>query len=986
VSVNHGANQSFTITPNSGYHVDSVVVDGANQGAIANYNFLNVTANHTIAAYFSINTYTITATASAGGSIAPSGAVSVNHGANQSFTITPNSGYHIDSVVVDGVNQGAITNYDFLNVTANHTIAAYFSINAYTITATASAGGSIAPSGSVSVNHGANQSFTITPNSGYHIDSVVVDGANQGAIANYDFLNVTANHTIAAYFSISNFTITASATGGGSIAPSGSVGVTSGANQLFAITPNPGYHIDSVVVDGVDQGTIANYTFTNVLANHTIAAYFSINVYTIVASAGPNGSIAPSGSIMVNYGSNQSFAVTPDPTYHIDSVVVNGVNQGPVASYDFINITANHAITAYFSLNAYTITATAVGGGSIAPSGSVSVSHGANQSFTITPNSGDHIDSVVVDGVNQGAVSGYSFLNVTASHTITAYFSIDTYTILASASAGGSIAPSGAVVVNSGANQLFTIAPNSGYHIDSVVVDGANQGTVANYNFLNVTANHTIAAYFSIQIYTITATAVGSGSIAPSGIIAVTHGGNQGFTIAPDFYHHIDSVVIDGSNAGTITSHTFTNVMANHSITAYFTIDYITFLTVTPDTLFNENPEKPGKSKRPARRGKNQIANWSNLFDETVVQGGFAPGTSESDSGGGAIVGVSHVYRRSASPIYPKWTPVKDSSKIRTWVRLSKWSFKRQAGTGFIGKGYKEFQRTLRDKTGKHTGPTGGLDSTTDSKNKRLYKQFKRLYPRKHNNKLFAELIALKMNIATSQLGKTPAGFGDLIFDVDGNIFDEMSILQISEKADTLMTYWQGHVQEEYDSLYSAVAAINRAFVGPFDTLSFETQDSFFVNGKLVLKGQVAIGDVPFMKLPIPFVPTRIFAQNADVESEDEPDENDDFDDSDLDHDEEDEIPLAARLFQNFPNPFNPSTRIGFRLGEASLVTVKVYNILGQEIGVLIDNEEFDEGFNSVEFVANGNSTGTYFYRIEAQGLEEEGLRTVETKKMLLLR
>src|SRR6185503_6532815 len=151
----------------------------------------------------------------AGGTITPSGAVSVNHGANQSFTIAPSTGFHIDSVVVDGSNQGAVTNHSFTNVTANHTIAAFFSINVYTITASASAGGSITPSGAVSVNHGANQSFTIAPNTGFHIDSVVVDGANQGAVTNHSFTNVTANHTIVAFFSINVYTITASASAGG---------------------------------------------------------------------------------------------------------------------------------------------------------------------------------------------------------------------------------------------------------------------------------------------------------------------------------------------------------------------------------------------------------------------------------------------------------------------------------------------------------------------------------------------------------------------------------------------------------------------------------------------------------------------------------------------------------------------------------------------------------------------------------------------------
>jgi hypothetical protein len=72
-------------------------------------------------------TYTITASAGPGGSISPSGTVVVNKGASQTFTITPNSGYAISAVTVDGSNKGAITTYPFTNVTANHTISATFS-------------------------------------------------------------------------------------------------------------------------------------------------------------------------------------------------------------------------------------------------------------------------------------------------------------------------------------------------------------------------------------------------------------------------------------------------------------------------------------------------------------------------------------------------------------------------------------------------------------------------------------------------------------------------------------------------------------------------------------------------------------------------------------------------------------------------------------------------------------------------------------------
>ena len=73
----------------------------------------------------------------------------------------------------------------------------------------------------------------------------------------------------------------------------------------------------------------------------------------------------------------------------------------------------------------------------------------------------------------------------------------DTYTITASAGANGSISPSGAVVVPSGADQMFAIAPVACYHIDDVVVDGSSVGAMTAYTFPAVSANHTIAAAFA---------------------------------------------------------------------------------------------------------------------------------------------------------------------------------------------------------------------------------------------------------------------------------------------------------------------------------------------------------------------------------------------------------------------------------------------------------------------------------------------------------
>ena len=107
-----------------------MTVDGASVGAVTSYTFTNVTANHTIAATFAadvVTTYTVTPTAGAGGSISPSSAQTVVSGASSPvFIITPAADYHIANVVVDGVSLGAMSLFQFTNVTANHTIAASF--------------------------------------------------------------------------------------------------------------------------------------------------------------------------------------------------------------------------------------------------------------------------------------------------------------------------------------------------------------------------------------------------------------------------------------------------------------------------------------------------------------------------------------------------------------------------------------------------------------------------------------------------------------------------------------------------------------------------------------------------------------------------------------------------------------------------------------------------------------------------------------------
>jgi hypothetical protein len=88
--------------------------------------------------------------------------------------------------------------------------------------------------------------------------------------------------------------------------------------------------------------------------------------------------------------------------------------------------------------------------------------------------------------------------------------------------------------------------------------------------------------------------------------------------------------------------------------------------------------------------------------------------------------------------------------------------------------------------------------------------------------------------------------------------------------------------------------------------------------------------------------------------------------------------PTDFVLQQNFPNPFNPSTKIGFNLPDRNFVTLKVYNVLGSEILTLL-NEDMSAGYYQIDFNAEGLTSGVYFYTLSTHNF-------TSTKKMIILR
>ncbi len=224
-------------------------------------------------------------------------------------------------------------------------------------------GGSVSPSDPVVVDVGGSQTFTLTPDAHYHIDQVLLDGTtplsitdNHNGTFSCTVSNVTADHAIGVTFAIDVNVVTAGAGSGGTISPNGAMTVAYGGDQTFIIYPDAHHHIDQVLLDGTTPigvtdigGGRFSATLTNVTAGHSLIASFAIDTFTITAGAGGGGSIDPSGSVVVAYGDNQTFDITPDADHHIVDVVADGNHQGPITSYDFGDVHENHTISATFA-------------------------------------------------------------------------------------------------------------------------------------------------------------------------------------------------------------------------------------------------------------------------------------------------------------------------------------------------------------------------------------------------------------------------------------------------------------------------------------------------------------------------------------------------------------------------------------------------------------------------------------------------------------
>jgi len=494
IKVESGSFKTFEMIPDEGYRVNDVLVDGISFGPIDRHTFFDIQNGHTIEVSFVRDIFTIEATSGPYGSIIPEGNIAVEPFNFQFFEFTPDHGFRVASVEIDGENMGAMNQYYFENIDKNHTIDVQFEPARIFVQAVAGNHGSLYPSGAVVVAEGGYQEFQIQADPGYTIQNIRVDDQNLGKLENYVFENLTASHTIEATFE-PMLVIEAKALENGSISPTGQIFVPRGDDQTIMITPDEGYVIDTLVIDGTMIAPKNIHVFWNVTTSHTLLASF--RQFQLTATADENGAITPSGQMQVNKGHDQTFDIIPDDGYAISDVFVDQVSQGAVDQFTFWDIQSDHDIHAIFVMRPrHTIVATADEGGLITPLGEIQFFEGDYPEFVITPDTNHSIKDVVVNNASVGRLANYVFPDLQADATIHVSFeTLPTYSIDAASNEGGSIAPHGTITAVAGTFISFEITPEPDFQIESVFVDHIDFGPIRSYPML-ADGDHQITALF----------------------------------------------------------------------------------------------------------------------------------------------------------------------------------------------------------------------------------------------------------------------------------------------------------------------------------------------------------------------------------------------------------------------------------------------------------------------------------------------------------
>lgn len=449
----------------------------------------------------------------------------------------------------------------------------------YSITASSNEHGQISPSGTRSFNKGSNSTYTFTPNIGYYVKQITIDGVSltgtslSTAILNgYTFSNITKNHTIYAYFAPSNNTSYKVQHWQQSLHASGATligdkyytlvsidsSMTGTTGELTKAMPNSyiGFSHEPItqkIINGNES------TIVDILYNRN-----SYNV-NLITSEGIK-SVSGAGNYL--YGTTVNLSAITSTGFQWSSWVSSNNNTLPSSSainYSFTMPASNITLTAT-AIPTYTITINEPINGAISPSTNQTIAQGENITFTFTPDEGYYVYDIIIDNISlsgsdltSAIINGYTFNNVSANHSISVIFAVDKqYHITLTIDGQGSATPNKPLAnITPGEDITFTFSAIAGYYIDGIYIDDIPlEGTeltnaIANgYTFNDISTNHTIKVTFSIlNVFNITIYIDGQGSaISDKSLENIASGESRIITLTATDGWKLYKIFIDGKN------------------------------------------------------------------------------------------------------------------------------------------------------------------------------------------------------------------------------------------------------------------------------------------------------------------------------------------------------------------------------------------------------------------------------------------------------
>ena len=519
------------------------------------------------------------------------------------------------------------------------------------ITSTAGEHGTISPSGAVVYSLGSSASYVISPETGYKIKKILVDGveivvtAADGAAQSYEFVDIQKDHTISAEFEQRMFKITVVCGGNGKIEPSTTKDYAYGSEVAFVITPNDGYVIKDVLIDGVSNAKAkenAKYTFSNLRANHKIEVSFEVVTFTIVSSVGEGGTMSPNQITTIkNWGENHSVTYTPNDKFVISTIVVDGqalnLSEDVISkpyTYTFSKITANHVISCQFESTQRTLTYDPNGGTFVLntdidiPSSTDNYNFRAIATIGFAPSTTYSINFASATLISGTATEfhvllykfgnpqkRYATIKVPFGTNVSAVFTspetlnpsdnnqILVYAGLAGGTAGNNVSFRGitmSVTKTLTWNSVCGVSPTptrEGYKFNgwSTESEGSTQD-FSNKKYSSVFGKEDgwLYAIWEIKQFQITTSAGAHGTITES--MTVDWGTTATVEMKPDEGYRVATYSIDGGNAinstvkaGDSDYFTFRNITADHKIS-------VTFAPITYTIKYNGNGATSGST------------------------------------------------------------------------------------------------------------------------------------------------------------------------------------------------------------------------------------------------------------------------------------------------------------------------------------------------------------------------------------------------------